>query len=196
MNSSRRFGQFLPASALLMGIAGGVLLTSKRAAAPDRRLHIYLNDHLAGSTAGRELCRRILRHNQKNALTSFLQELLREIEEDRSALLDVMHSIGARRNPAKPMLAWIVTKLGAAKLNGELTRYSPLSRVVELEQLEIGVTGKLSLWRTLADCRPSDLRLRRFDFQRLCARAQRQVEALEKLKLESVQRAFQPTATR
>ena len=40
---------------------------------------------------------------------------------------------------------------GRLKPNGQLTGYSPLSRVVELEGLALGITGKLALWKALRE---------------------------------------------
>jgi hypothetical protein len=51
----------------------------------------------------------------------------------------------------KPAAAWTVEKLGRLKLNGQLTGYSPLSRMVEIEMLYIGITGKMRMWRALEE---------------------------------------------
>jgi hypothetical protein len=42
----------------------------------------------------------------------------------------------------KNIAAWGIEKVGRLKLNGQLTGYSPLSRVVELEGLLAGIAGK------------------------------------------------------
>jgi hypothetical protein len=41
------------------------------------------------------------------------------------------------------------------KLNGQLRGYSPLSRLDELELLQIGVAGKRRLWRALEHTTPT-----------------------------------------
>src|SRR5215211_2557931 len=79
---------------------------------PTRRLDVYLNDHLAGATAGRELCRRALRHNSGTDLGRFLDGLLREIAEDRRTLEDVATRLGTNRSPFKPAAAWALEKAG------------------------------------------------------------------------------------
>ena len=48
---------------------------------------------------------------------------------------------------------------GRLKPNGQLTGYSPLSRLVELEGLSLGITGKLGLWRALLGLVPGEPRL-------------------------------------
>src|SRR4051812_31853792 len=52
-------------------------------------LPIYLNDHLAGSTFGRDLARRAAGANRDTELGDFLAELASQIEADRALLKDV-----------------------------------------------------------------------------------------------------------
>jgi hypothetical protein len=94
-------------------------------------LHIYLNDHLAGSAAGEELARRCRDNNRGTPIAAFLDELLQQIEEDRLALEAIMDAVGAPKNPAKLAAAWLGEKLGRLKLNGQLLPYSDLSRLLE-----------------------------------------------------------------
>ncbi len=112
-------------------------------------LSIYLNDHLAGATAGTELARRVAGANEGTPLGDLLAELATEIAEDREALLKAMSKLGVGRDHIKVKGAWVGEKLGRLKLNGQITGYSPLSRLEELEGLHLGITGKLELWRML-----------------------------------------------
>ncbi|HYI80433.1 MAG TPA: hypothetical protein VEW67_06200 [Thermoleophilaceae bacterium] len=146
-------------------------------------LAIYLNDHLAGATAGVELARRARGSNEGTALGGFLTTLVTEIEEDRDTLQAVMASVGAGRDRLKVTGGWAGEKLGRLKLNGSLLGYSPLSRVVELEGLRLGVEGKACLWRMLREL--ADPRLSGFDFDALTARAERQRDELERHRLEA-----------
>ena len=61
--------------------------------------------------------------------------------------------MSARTTP-KSAGAWTAEKFGRLKPNGQLTGYSPLSRLVELEGLKLGITGKLGLWTQPAGSRP------------------------------------------
>jgi hypothetical protein len=65
---------------------------------PSRLLPIYLNDHLAGATAGVELARRSLNENKGTEFEEFLRGLLAEIVEDRATLLQLMERIAVRRS--------------------------------------------------------------------------------------------------
>lgn len=112
-------------------------------------LSIYLNDHLAGATAGTELARRVAGANEGTPLGDLLEQLATEIAEDREALQRAMSKLGVRRDHLKIAGGWVAEKVGRLKLNGQITGYSPLSRLVELEGLHLGITGKLELWRML-----------------------------------------------
>jgi hypothetical protein len=70
-------------------------------------LHIYLNDHLAGSAAGSELARRCRDNNRGTPLAEFLDGLLRQIEEDQLALEGIMDVLGAPRTRRSwPLHGW------------------------------------------------------------------------------------------
>lgn len=146
-------------------------------------LAIYLNDHLAGSTVGVELARRARGSNEGTGLGDFLVTLTAEIEEDRDTLQDVMEAVDAGRDRLKVTGAWAGEKLGRLKLNGSLIGYSPLSRVVEVEGLRLGVEGKACLWKMLREL--ADPRLSGFDFDALIVRAERQRDELELHRLEA-----------
>lgn len=156
-------------------------------------LRIYLNDHLAGSTVGLELARRAKAENAGNSVGEYLDTLVGELREDRSVLLTVMSALGLRRDPVKEGVAWVGEKLARLKLNGRLTSYSPLSRLVELEGLCLGTEGRLSMWRTLRRLSRKDERLGRVDFAALITRAEHQRRALERLRQTASEEAFSGT---
>lgn len=156
----------------------------------DDLLTIYLNDHLAGATLGVELVKRCLGENAGSALGAFLRELLEEVEEDRAVLEGLLRRLGRRADPVKKAGAWLAEKVGRAKLNGSLFAYSDLSRVEELEMLLLGVRGKRALWVTLRALPEADSRFGVVDFEALERRAERQLEQIERYRLEAVRRAF------
>jgi hypothetical protein len=155
-----------------------------------RYLAIYLRDHFAGSTAGIELARRTAGANRGSEFGPPLEELAREITEDRTALRRLMRRLGVAPDPIKPSLAWAAEKLGRLKLNGRLTGYSPLSRVLEIEGLIGGVSGKLSLWRTMHELGPGDPRLDAAELATLAERAEHQLGRLHELRARAGLAAF------
>ena len=153
-----------------------------------RLLAIYLNDHFAGAALGLELTKRALRSNRGTSFGVFLEGFLAEVEEDRRSLERVMDALGVKKSPLKRPLAIAAERLGRLKLNGQVTGYSPLSRVLELEGLTMGVKAKLSLWQNLRDA--TDARVHGVDLDGLIARAERQLDGLEEQRLAAARRAF------
>ena len=83
-------------------------------------LGIYLNDHLAGATAGTELAHRTARSYGDGQDGGPLRRLAAEIAQDRAALLDIMAALGIKVRRYKVGAAWIGEKAGA-----EVQRPSP-----------------------------------------------------------------------
>lgn len=144
------------------------------------QLEIYLNDHLAGASGGVELARRLRASNRDDAVFGeALGGVCAEIEADRTVLEQVIKELGYSRSKVKPAAAWVAEKLGRLKLNGQLRGYSPLSRLIELEGLLIGITGKIGLWETLIELEVGqDIEA---DLERLKARAAAQRAAVDDL---------------
>lgn len=159
------------------------------AATANQLLAIYLNDHLAGSTGGVELARRLRSSNANNPeFGRPLAQICAEIETDRESLKGVMKALGVRRQHLKPAAAWAGEKLGRLKLNGRIRGYSPLSRLLEVEMLLLGVTAKLRLWSALRENlgeRAGD-----HDLAALAARAMHQRGQLEELHRSAAARAL------
>jgi hypothetical protein len=153
-----------------------------------RLLAIYLNDHLAGATGGVELARRARSSNRGTKWGEALERICAEVEADRATLEEVMERLAVKRNPVKIAGAWAAEKLGRLKLNGRLRGYSPLSRLLELEMLHIGITGKLELWKVLQQT--LDSKLPEVDFSALIERAESQRQAVERLRLDAATEAL------
>jgi len=146
-------------------------------------LAIYLNDHYAGSTLGIELAKRAAKHNRGDAeFGPPLQRIAAEIDEDRDELKRIMARLEVSEQRTRAALGWAAEKAGRLKPNGNLLRFSPLSRVVEIEGLITGVSGKLSLWRALLAIVPSEPRLDEAGLTRLADRAEDQLQRLHALR--------------
>ncbi len=157
---------------------------------PERLLEIYLADHLAASTAGLALARRTAESNAGTALGDALRRLSTEIEDDRRTLQTMVGELGFRESKAKDAIAWVGEKVGRLKLNGQLRGYSPLSRVLELEALSVGVAGKLALWQSLGSVPTLRERLSGFDLDQLAARARRQRDEIEEHRINAARETF------
>jgi hypothetical protein len=153
-------------------------------------LATYLNDHLAGSTTGRELAKRTLSNNRGTQFEPTLEWLVEQIVEDRVMLLDVMRAVGAPEDHLKKIVAFALERAGRLKPNNSLFSYSPLSRLVEFEGLVLGVTGKLGCWRALQQL--DDPRLAEFDLERLVQRGIEQRDRMEEHRREAARLALEP----
>jgi hypothetical protein len=142
-----------------------------------RLLRIYLQDHHAASAGGVALARRALGPQHPVA---------KQIARDREALERVMRQLSIAPSAVKVGVVRVAERAGRLKLNGTLLRRSPLSRVVELETLVVGVRGKEALWTALqkAEVRLED------DLEALVESAKAQAAELEALRLRAAARAF------
>ena len=151
-------------------------------------LRIYLNDHLAGATVAVELARRSRKRNRGNSFGEFLAWLTEQIDADRRTLRSLMDELEMRIDVSKQIAAWGSEKLGRLKLNGSLTGYSPLSRLIELEFLALGVAGKLAMWRVLQDSVGAPLG--DTDLEALIDRAEHQRSELERHRVRAAEEVF------
>jgi predicted DNA-binding ribbon-helix-helix protein len=156
----------------------------------EKLLRIYLQDHLAGSTAGLELARRTRGANQGTEYGPPLAKIADEIEADRRQLEGIIDELGFGGDRFKNVAAWGLEKMGRLKLNGQLKGYSPLSRVVELEGLLTGITGKKGLWNALLEIAPGEPRLDAALLERLRDRAEEQRATVEELRQRAAREAF------
>jgi hypothetical protein len=147
--------------------------------ATDEQLATYLNDHLTGAAAGVDLAEKSAAKNRDTPFGSFLTDLRTAIEEDRLTLVALMERLGIDRAKVKQAMGGAVEKLSRLRLHDAVTGDSDLSRLMELEALDIGVTGKLALWRTLQELAATDSRLAEADLDTLIKRARAQLQQIE-----------------
>ena len=136
----------------------------------NRYLSIYLKDHLAMAKGGVDFMRRVAESNSNNPLGDELHQMSEELEEERDTLSDLLDRLEVDPSQLKMAGAWLAEKAGRFKFNGEFTRYSPLSRVLELEFLMAAVQARKGLWKLILDARKlypvlADVPARRLEVQ-------------------------------
>ena len=144
----------------------------------DRLLSIYLRDHHAASAGGVALARRAM--GASHPLTE-------QIARDRETLERMMRQLDVAPSATKVGVVRIAELLGRLKLNGRLFKRSPLSRVVELEVLLVGIRGKEALWTALQKAGRS---FERIDLGALAESARAQAREVDELRLSAVASAF------
>ena len=153
-------------------------------------LGAYLNDHLAGATAGSELTGRIAAQHRGTPLGAHMDELLAEIEADRLTLEQLIQGLGLERSSVREAAGWFAEKLSRLRFTEQVTRSADLTLLLELETLSLGVEGKLSMWQALKKAAEADAELAQTNFDPLIARAKRQLAGLEPHRLGAAARAF------
>ena len=143
-----------------------------------RLLRIYLQDHHAASAGGVALARRALGPSHP---------LAKQIARDRDALERVMRQLAVPPSTMKVGIVRVAERVGRLKLNGRIFERSPLSRIIELETLVVGVRGKEALWTAL---QRAGMSLEDVDLEGLVESARAQGAELEALRLTAVARAF------
>jgi len=159
---------------------------------PRHWLGIYLNDHLAGATAGAKLARRVAGSHQDPRHRKRLAGLAADIAADRQALLQLMHGAGVPVRGRKILAGWAAEK--ATRLNPStsfLTR-SPLSELIELETLYLGIQGKAAGWRALLAAAANDGLTDQQRLRVLLDRAGDQLAVVEELRIQASASLFSP----
>ena len=152
-----------------------------------RYLPIYLRDHHAAGSAGARLARRVAENvNPEIVGQPGLLAICEEIAADLRTLEAIMAGEGVGPSRVKDAAAIAAGELGKLKSNGHLRRRSPLSDVIELETLMVGIKGKAALWKSLAQVLPHS----EVDFEALQERAARQLVSVSRSRDDAAQRAF------
>jgi hypothetical protein len=135
-----------------------------------------LQDHLTGATAGEQLARRLRTNHAGTDQETILARLHVEIREDRSDLLRLMHELGVHPSRVRITFGRLLEQASRLRPNTRRRGRSPLARLIEVETLSAGVTGKRSLWLSLrlAGIEPSSI-----DLMDLETRAEKQLRALD-----------------
>jgi hypothetical protein len=147
----------------------------------DDLLAVYLQNHLAGALATNELARRMYETNAGTEFGRWLGDHVRELEVERRELRQIIDTLGFEPSRLKMGTAWLGEKVGRLGLKGQLSGYSMLGRVVEVESLWAAVQTRLGLWRTLQAIVPDYPQLERFDLRGFEEQARLQLERVERL---------------
>lgn len=171
----------------MLAVPGRAPVTMSQTDDQTKFLSIYLQDHLAGATAGSQRAARLASAEAGSQDADVLARFAEDVERDLDSLLVTMETLGVEPNRLKVGVASVAEKVGALKLNGRVTDRSPLSTIVELEAMQMAVRGKRSLWETLrAAVAPSTA----VALDTLVARADDQLAMLSGLHADRVAETF------
>ena len=153
-------------------------------------LATYLNDHLAGSVVAIELLdhlRGLSKGTERERLFTSLQS---EIEEDQEVLKELLREVGGKESRMRNAAAWLTEKVAEAKLKLDDSGGGELRLLEALETLELGILGKLALWRALGAAADLVPQIRKLDLSKLERRAKQQHDRVEVQRLKVARAAF------
>jgi hypothetical protein len=154
-------------------------------------LDVYLNDHLAGATAGVNLAEMATEEHQGDAHGAFFAEITSDIKADYDVLVQLMDDLAVEKSATKAALAEVGSKLSAPKFKGT---DDPLNAFVTLETLSIGVEGKICMWKALKTVAEGNPALGELDLDDLIARGEDQRSRIEDQRLSVAPEALAHTA--
>jgi len=155
-------------------------------------LGIYLNDHLAGATARAELARRAAGSHQDPRHRKRLAALAADIAADRQALLQLMRGAGVPVRGHKILAGWAAGKAIRLNPSANFLPRSPLSELIELETLYLGIQGKAARWRALLAATANDALTDQKRLRILLDRAGDQLAVVEELRIQAGVGLFSP----
>jgi hypothetical protein len=150
----------------------------------------YLNDHLAGSVAAIELLDHLRELSKRTERERLFASLKSDIEQDQMVLKELLHALGGKQSRARQAVAWLTEKVGEAKLRLDDPGEGELRLLEALETLELGILGKLALWRALEVAADVVPQIRKLDLSELERRAEAQRDRVEIERLKVARAAF------
>jgi hypothetical protein len=156
-------------------------------------LHVYLNDHLAGATAGVDLVKTAA-GNHEGELGEFFVGLADAISADYHTLTSLVDQMNVHASGAKEAFAKIGSDVSSAKFSGESVDDPQFGTFLTLETLSIGVEGKKCMWTALKAVAGEHPELTALDIDTLIERAQSQRDGIESKRLELAGSALSSSA--
>ncbi len=140
-------------------------------------LDTYLNDHIAGATAGTNLAKMASEEHQTDEHGPFFSEIYAAIQADHDTLLALASALGVDQSATKTALAEVGSKMMGPKFTAGDD--DELNAFVTIETLSIGVEGKVCMWKALKTVESAYPEFKDFDIDDLLARAESQRQKLE-----------------
>jgi hypothetical protein len=152
-------------------------------------LAVYLNDHLAGSTAGLDLIEHLGTAPDPEIVRA-AADLKVEVGADSRELEALMQRLAVAVSMPRQAGGWLAEKLVDLKVRLD-DRAGGTFRAFELlEALSLGIEGKRCLWEALQSAAEREPLLSGLDYPRLVRRAQEQRQVVEALRIACARAAL------
>jgi hypothetical protein len=143
-------------------------------------LATYLDDHLAGATAGVDLAHKLAEDTEGTPMGPPMKQLASDIEADKGQLEALIDALDLDQGTVKRAAAWMAEKASRLRLNQVSAGSGALALLFSMEMLSAGIEGKRSLWQTLEEVAGAEPAVARLDLAALVQRAQAQHDVLER----------------
>lgn len=150
-------------------------------------LSVYLNDHLAGSSAALELLAAL---RKVEGLEGWADNVRSEVAADRQELEQLMRNADVAQSDVRRAAAWVTEKLAELKTRIDDRTGGALQRLELIEALALGIEGKRALWTALQAAADRVPALQGLDYARLIARAEEQRRLVEGQRLKAAAHAL------
>ena len=153
-------------------------------------LDVYLNDHLAGATAGTNLVKQAAEQHEGTEIGDFFASLTDQISGDFNTLTVLMGRLGIETSDGKSKIADLGIKVTEPKFSGDTMDSEDFGAFITLETLSIGVEGKLCMWKALKAIEDEYRELADSELDTLIERARSQRDQIESKRLQWAPRAL------
>jgi len=158
-------------------------------------LAVYVNDHLAGSSAGLTMMDDLATRAEGTALEPKLRTLAAEVREDQQLLRDTLDRLAAGERRVAQAAAWLGEKVSEKRLALAARNHPALALLEGLESIALGLQGKLAVFRVLAELGPLDPRLAGLPYGARADRTAIQHGMIEAERRAAAREAFGITST-
>jgi hypothetical protein len=153
-------------------------------------LSVYLNDHLAGATAGLEILDRLCDLLKDTEFADDIKAVRDEVAEDREALEHLIDRLGFSESTIRKASGWLAEKAATLKMIVDDPRSGPFRTFESLEAIELGIQGKCLLWKALSASVIYQTGVDPEELQTLIERADDQRRRVETMRLNVAQKAL------
>jgi hypothetical protein len=154
---------------------------------------IYLKDHLAGSEAALEILDHLERTHGTGMVGDMVRRLRPEFIGERQELARLLDQLDASTSVPRRVFGWLSEKALELKLIADDPGDGTLRLLEAVETLELGVHGKLGLWKALAANEQLVPVLSTVQYEPLIRQAEAQETLIESVRLDAAQSAFVET---
>jgi hypothetical protein len=151
---------------------------------------VYVKDHLGGSEAALEILDHLESTHGSGAIGDAVRRLRTEIIGERGVLKQLLEQLDGSTSVPRRVIGWLSEKALELKLIADDPGGGALRLFEALETLELGVHGKLGLWKALQANVDAVPILATVEYVPLIRQAEAQETLLESLRLDAARSAF------